>query len=159
MREHRIFIVYAVVQSLTFAAGIAVILVGVRLFVGEIIPSFKGIADKLVPNAIPALDCPVLFTYSPNSVILGFVGMFAGIIFLDADLGAVYRFCGGSHNDCSVFSWSDGRNLRKLYWRNQGGTAGRIYYFDYSCAWAAGIHQVSGTSHYPGYYYVGGRDR
>ncbi len=25
--------------------------------------------------------------------------------------------------------------------------------------WAAGIHQVSGTSHYPGYYYVGGRDR
>ena len=64
------FIVYAVVQSLTFAAGIAVILVGVRLFVGEIIPSFKGIADKLVPNAIPALDCPVLFTYSPNSVIL-----------------------------------------------------------------------------------------
>ena len=81
------FIVYAIVQSLTFAAGIAVILVGVRLFVGEIIPSFKGIADKLVPNAIPALDCPVLFTYSPNAVILGFVGMFAGIIFWMLALG------------------------------------------------------------------------
>ncbi|MFR3825289.1 MULTISPECIES: PTS ascorbate transporter subunit IIC [Hungatella] len=86
------FIVYAVVQSLTFAAGIAVILVGVRLFVGEIIPSFKGIADKLVPNAIPALDCPVLFTYSPNSVILGFVGMFAGIIFWMLTLGLSIGF-------------------------------------------------------------------
>lgn len=81
------FIIYAIVQSLTFAAGIAVILVGVRLFVGEIIPSFKGIATKLVPNSIPALDCPVLFTYSPNSVILGFIGVFIGIIFWMLVLG------------------------------------------------------------------------
>lgn len=86
------FIIYAIVQSLTFAAGIAVILVGVRLFVGEIIPSFKGIAAKLVPNAVPALDAPVLFTYSPNSVILGFVGMFIGIIFWMLVLGLSIGF-------------------------------------------------------------------
>ena len=36
-------------------------------------------------------------------------------------LGLSIGFGGGSHNDRSVFSWSDGRNLRKLYWRNQGG--------------------------------------
>lgn len=86
------FIIYAIVQSLTFAAGIAVILVGVRLFVGEIIPSFKGIADKLVPDAIPALDAPVLFTYSPNSVILGFIGMFVGILFWMLTLGLSIGF-------------------------------------------------------------------
>ena len=74
------FIIYALVQALTFAAGIAVILVGVRMFVSEIIPSFKGISSKLVPDAIPALDAPVLYTYAPNSVILGFLGMFVGII-------------------------------------------------------------------------------
>lgn len=28
---------------------------------------------KLVPNAKPALDCPVLFPYSPNAVIVGFI--------------------------------------------------------------------------------------
>ena len=86
------FIIYCIVQSLTFAAGIAVVLVGVRMFVGEIIPSFKGIATKLVPNAIPALDAPVLFTYAPNSVILGFVGMFVGIIFWMLVLGLSVQF-------------------------------------------------------------------
>lgn len=86
------FIIYCIVQSLTFAAGIAVVLVGVRMFVGEIIPSFKGIATKLVPNAIPALDCPVLFTYAPNSVILGFIGMFIGIVFWMLVLGLSVQF-------------------------------------------------------------------
>ena len=28
---------------------------------------------KLVPNSKPALDCPVLFPYAPNAVILGFI--------------------------------------------------------------------------------------
>lgn len=81
------FIIYSIIQSLTFVAGIAVVLVGVRMFVGEIIPAFKGISTKIVPNAIPALDCPVLFTYAPNSVILGFVGAFLGGVIWMAILG------------------------------------------------------------------------
>lgn len=74
------FVVYSVVEGITFAAGIAVILYGVRMFVGEIVPAFKGIADRVVPGAIPALDAPVLYTYSPNSVILGFLGAFVGAL-------------------------------------------------------------------------------
>ncbi|MBA5790583.1 PTS ascorbate transporter subunit IIC, partial [Escherichia coli] len=45
------FIVYSIVQSFTFAAGIAIVLVGVRMFIGEIVPAFNGIATKLVPGA------------------------------------------------------------------------------------------------------------
>lgn len=35
---------------------------------------------KLVPNAIPALDCPVFFPYSPNAVILGFITTTIGAV-------------------------------------------------------------------------------
>ena len=46
---------------------------GVRMLLAEIVPAFQGISMKLVPSSRPALDCPVLFPYAPNSVILGFV--------------------------------------------------------------------------------------
>lgn len=74
------FIVYAIIQSFTFTAGIAVVLTGVRMFIGEIVPAFKGIATKIVPGARPALDNPILFPYAPNAVILGFLGSFVGAI-------------------------------------------------------------------------------
>lgn len=74
------FIVYAIIQSFTFTAGIAVVLTGVRMFIGEIVPAFKGIATKIVPGARPALDNPILFPYAPNAVILGFLGSFVGAL-------------------------------------------------------------------------------
>ncbi|GAA0436150.1 PTS ascorbate transporter subunit IIC [Virgibacillus sp. AGTR] len=72
------FIIYAIIQSFTFAAGIAVVLLGVRMFIGEMVPAFKGIATKIVPGAKPALDSPIVFPYAPNAVILGFLGSFIG---------------------------------------------------------------------------------
>ncbi|MFD3157864.1 PTS ascorbate transporter subunit IIC [Haloimpatiens sp. FM7330] len=66
-------IVYAMIQGLTFGAGLTILLTGVRLMLGEIIPAFKGIADKVIPDAIPALDCPMIFPYAPNAVLIGFV--------------------------------------------------------------------------------------
>lgn len=74
------FIIYSIIQSFTFAAGIAVVLLGVKMFIGEMVPAFNGIATKLVPGAKPALDCPVVFPYAPNAVILGFLGAFAGAL-------------------------------------------------------------------------------
>ncbi len=72
------WIVWALVSGLSFAGGVYIILSGVRLIIGEIVPAFKGIADKLVPGAKPALDCPVAFTYAPNAVIIGFLVSFVG---------------------------------------------------------------------------------
>lgn len=70
--------VYALVSGMNFAGAIYVILSGVRLILAEIVPAFKGIADKLVPNAKPAIDCPIVFPYAPNAVLIGFLVSFLG---------------------------------------------------------------------------------
>lgn len=72
------WIIYSVTQSITFSAGIYIVLSGVRMLINEIVPAFKGISEKLVPNAKPALDCPIVFPYAPNAVLIGFFSSFIG---------------------------------------------------------------------------------
>lgn len=74
------YVMYAFTQAIIFVVGVYVLLAGVRLLLGEIVPAFRGIAMKVVPNAIPALDCPVFFPYSPNAVILGFITTTIGTV-------------------------------------------------------------------------------
>lgn len=75
--------VFAIIQALTFAAGVWIILVGVRMILGEIVPAFEGISQRLIPNAVPALDIPVIFPYAPTAVPIGFMASAAaGVISL-----------------------------------------------------------------------------
>lgn len=83
------FMVYSLIQALTFSAGFILIQNGVRLVLAEIVPAFKGISNKLVPNSKPALDCPIVFPYAQNAVIIGFISSFIGGIVSMFALGAM----------------------------------------------------------------------
>lgn len=84
------YLMYSFMQSMQFVAGVFVLYSGVRLLLNELVPAFRGIAMRLVPNAKPALDCPVLFPYAPNAVIVGFLATTVGSGSGDADLPNVW---------------------------------------------------------------------
>ncbi|MDT2681304.1 PTS ascorbate transporter subunit IIC [Enterococcus gallinarum] len=64
---------FAIMQALTFVVGILVLLQGVRMFLGELVPAFKGISEKLVPGAKPALDVPIFYSFAPTATTIGFL--------------------------------------------------------------------------------------
>lgn len=72
------YIMQSITQGLQFGVAVAIILFGVRTILGELVPAFQGIAAKVVPGAIPALDCPIVFPYAQNAVLVGFIASFTG---------------------------------------------------------------------------------
>lgn len=107
---------FSIIKSITFSAGIYIVLAGVRMLINEILPAFKGISEKLVPNAKPALDCPTVFPYAPNAVLIGFLCSFIGgivglvVLALMGQMGiavaiilpgaVVHFFCGATAGVC-----------------------------------------------------------
>ncbi|MBE5215130.1 PTS ascorbate transporter subunit IIC [Pectobacterium sp. A535-S3-A17] len=71
-------LVFSVIQAVTFTGGLFVVLAGVKMFINEIVPAYKGIAEKLVPGSVPAVDISALLELSPNAVIVGFLVSFVG---------------------------------------------------------------------------------
>ena len=80
---------FAIISALNFSVGVAVVYAGVRMILADLIPAFEGIATKLIPNSVPAVDCAVFFPYAPTAVILGFACSFVGGLIGMFILGAV----------------------------------------------------------------------
>jgi len=82
--ENASFLFYILTLCLNFAVYLAILQLGVRTFVTELTQSFQGIANKLLPGSVPAVDCAVTYGFgSPNAVPIGFlcgaVGQFLAI--------------------------------------------------------------------------------
>ncbi len=74
---------WVIIQGILFGGGLVILLTGVRMMLAEIVPAFHGIARKVVPEAIPALDCPMVFPYGQNALMIGFpIAMIASLITL-----------------------------------------------------------------------------
>lgn len=79
-------VVFLLWTATTLTANIYVLLAGVRMFVGEIMMSFKGISDKILPGAVAGVDCAAIYSFAPKSVVLGLlfgtVGQLIGLLLL-----------------------------------------------------------------------------
>ena len=71
------WVVFPLLQGLQFAAGMSVLITGVRMFISEITAAFVAISEKYIPNSRPAVDCPSVFPFAPTAVILGFISAYA----------------------------------------------------------------------------------
>lgn len=89
MEEDGNFFFYIMTTSFNFAVYLAILQLGVRTFVGELTESFQGISTKLLPGAVPGIDCAATYGFgSQNAVTIGFLfgalGQFLAIITLIA---------------------------------------------------------------------------
>lgn len=67
------WLVYIVNLGLTFSMNMMILLQGVRMLVGELNSSFKGIQEKIAPHAVPAIDVAAILAFGPNAATIGFV--------------------------------------------------------------------------------------
>ncbi|MGL4676244.1 MAG: PTS ascorbate transporter subunit IIC [Brevinema sp.] len=75
------YIVFAIISAFSFAIGVTIVYSGVRMILSELIPAFKGVSQKLIPNAVPAVDCAVFFPYASTAVVIGFISSLLGGLF------------------------------------------------------------------------------
>ena len=78
-----LWFLWIVLQGILFGGGLVILLTGVRMMLSEIVPAFHGIARKIIPDGIPALDCPMIFPYGQNALMIGFpIAMVASLVTL-----------------------------------------------------------------------------
>ncbi len=87
MKTGESFFFYVLKTCLNFAVYLAILQLGVRTFVTELTHSFQGISTKLLPGAVPGIDCAAAYGFgSPNAVTIGFLfgalGQFLSILVL-----------------------------------------------------------------------------
>lgn len=87
MKKDASFFFYILKTAFHFSVYLAILQLGVRTFVTELTVSFQGISEKLLPGAVPGIDCAAVYGFgSPNAITLGFLsgalGQFLAIALL-----------------------------------------------------------------------------
>lgn len=75
------WLIYLIMVGIQFSMYMVILLQGVRMLCSELTASFQGIQQKIVPNALPAIDVAALLPFSPNAATLGFLFCTLGTVF------------------------------------------------------------------------------
>lgn len=74
LKANASFPIFIFNKAIHFAVYVAILQLGVRTFVSELTNSFQGISNKLLPGAVPGIDCAAVYGFgSQNAVTLGFL--------------------------------------------------------------------------------------
>lgn len=73
-------LVYMLLTSLQFAGATYILLYGLRMFLGALLPAFQGIAEKWIPDALPGIDTVAFYSLAPNAVIFGMISWMVGAV-------------------------------------------------------------------------------
>ncbi len=137
------YILFGLLQGIQIAVGMSVLLYGVRMFLAELMPAFKGFADRIVPGAIAAIDTPAFWSYSPNATLVGFIsttfGMFLGTGLLIAFNSPIIAFP-------SIIPMFFGGSTMGVFCNAKGGWKGTVFgtfmlgiLVPFASAWLASI--------------------
>lgn len=152
LAEGKSFFFYILTTSLNFAVYLAILQLGVRTFVTELTNSFQGISTRLLPGAVPGIDCAAVYGFgSPNAVTIGFLfgalGQFLAIITLIVFKSPVLVIAG------FVPVFFDNATIA-VFANNKGGVKAAML-----MPFIAGLFQVFGSAliaHYVGLAVYGG---
>ena len=72
--------VYMFLQALQFAGATYILLYGLRMFLGSLLPAFQGITEKFLPDAVPGIDTVAFYSLAPNAVVIGMICYMIGTV-------------------------------------------------------------------------------
>ncbi len=64
---------YIIYIGINFSMYMVILLTGVRMMCSELTAAFKGVQEKIIPNAVPAIDVAAILPFSPTAATLGFI--------------------------------------------------------------------------------------
>ena len=73
-------LLYMILTALQLAASVYILLYGLRMFLGALLPAFQGISEKFIPDAVPGIDTVAFYSVSPNGVVITMLSYMVGAV-------------------------------------------------------------------------------
>lgn len=70
--------IFMFLSAMQFAGATYILLYGLRMFLGALLPAFQGISEKYLPDAVPGIDTVAFYSLSPNAVVYGMIAYMVG---------------------------------------------------------------------------------